>query len=91
MELVIILFKTFIILTNLLICLCLISVTELIPRTFLFNNPKYSQISISPNGKTIAYLAANDIGIINIYTKCLTCKYPIPVTFETSKHIIGIF
>lgn len=86
-----IIFKILIISTNLLCARHLVSVAQLIPRTFLFNAPKYFSLSINPNGKTIAYLAANDLGISNIYTKCLICKYAIQVTFEKKQHIIRIF
>lgn len=82
--------KVLIISSNLLNVRHFFSLAQLIPRTFLFNAPKYSSVSISPNGKTIAYLAANNMGVSNVYTKCLTCKYAVPVTFEKKRHITGV-
>ncbi|KAI1701197.1 prolyl oligopeptidase family domain-containing protein [Ditylenchus destructor] len=55
----------------------------------LFNDPKYSAVSISPDGDVIAYLAPNELGISNIFTKCSKCKYATLVTFENKRHISG--
>lgn len=63
--------------------------SQLIPRMFLFNNPKYSSVSVSPDGKNIAYLAANGFGISNVFVRCIGCKYALPVTFENRHHVTG--
>ena len=39
---------------------------ELIPRKILFGNPDKAQVSISPDGKKIAYLSSKD-GVLNVY------------------------
>uniref|UniRef100_A0A915DQE4 Uncharacterized protein n=1 Tax=Ditylenchus dipsaci TaxID=166011 RepID=A0A915DQE4_9BILA len=62
---------------------------QLIPRILLFNDPKYSSVSVSPDGFNVAFLAPNEFGISNVYTKCKTCKYVTPVTFENRRHITG--
>ncbi|KAE9550696.1 hypothetical protein FO519_006097 [Halicephalobus sp. NKZ332] len=62
---------------------------ELIPRDQLFGDPKYSSVSLSPDGSVIAYLAPNEKGISNIYTKCVTCQYTKVVTFDNKRHIGG--
>ncbi|KAI1707818.1 prolyl oligopeptidase family domain-containing protein [Ditylenchus destructor] len=63
--------------------------SDLIPRILLFNDPKYSQVTISPDGHNVAFLAPNEFGISNVFTKCKTCKYVTPVTFENRRHISG--
>lgn len=65
--------------------------SEIIPRTLLFNDPKYSQVTISPDGHNVAFLAPNEFGISNVFTKCITCKYTTSVTFENRRHINGWF
>src|SRR5690606_2156551 len=62
---------------------------DLIPRDQLFSDPKYSSVSLSPDGSVIAYLAPNEKGISNIYTKCVTCQYTKVVTFDNNRHIGG--
>ncbi|KAL3100240.1 hypothetical protein niasHT_026157 [Heterodera trifolii] len=66
-----------------------ISTAQLIPRILLFNDPKYSAVTLSPDGQIIGFLAPNEYGISNVYTKCQTCKYSKPVTFENKRHISG--
>jgi len=34
---------------------------QLIPRVLLFNDPKYSAVTLSPDGKTVAFLAPNEV------------------------------
>ena len=72
--------------------LCLFSTIvncELISRDMLFDDPKYSQVTISPDGEDIAYLAPNEYGISNVFVKCLTCKVAKVVTFEMKVNING--
>lgn len=56
--------------------------SELIPRDLLFSNPKYSAVSLSPDGRAIGYLAPDNNGISNIFRKCVTCKHAEQITFE---------
>jgi hypothetical protein len=60
---------------------------ELIPRRLLFSEPKYSQVTISPDGRQIAFLAPNEQGISNVFVKCITCRDADPITFEKETHI----
>ena len=62
---------------------------QIIPREQLFSDPKYSSVSLSPDGSIIAYLAPNEKGISNIYTKCVTCQHTKVVTFDNKRHING--
>jgi dipeptidyl aminopeptidase/acylaminoacyl peptidase len=43
----------------------------LIPREVLFGNPVKTQAQISPNGKTLAYLAPDDKGVMNVWVRTL--------------------
>lgn len=75
-----------------LLCLFLVvtgALAELISREMLFDNPKYSKVTISPDGQDIAFLAPNEFGVSNVFVRCLTCKEASAVTFETKKHISG--
>uniref|UniRef100_A0A914DNA8 Uncharacterized protein n=1 Tax=Acrobeloides nanus TaxID=290746 RepID=A0A914DNA8_9BILA len=69
--------------------LAITALAELIPRDQLFNDPKYSGVSLSPDGHVLAYLAPNENSISNIYTKCVTCKHTKVVTFDNKRHISG--
>uniref|UniRef100_A0A915DQD3 Prolyl endopeptidase n=1 Tax=Ditylenchus dipsaci TaxID=166011 RepID=A0A915DQD3_9BILA len=40
----------------------------------LFNDPKYTAVTISPDGNTVGYLASNEYGISNVFTKCRNCS-----------------
>uniref|UniRef100_A0AC35GFW9 Peptidase S9 prolyl oligopeptidase catalytic domain-containing protein n=1 Tax=Panagrolaimus sp. PS1159 TaxID=55785 RepID=A0AC35GFW9_9BILA len=62
---------------------------QIIPRDQLFSDPKYSSVSLSPDGSIIAYLAPNEKGISNIFTKCVTCQHTKVVTFDNKRHING--
>lgn len=64
--------------------------SRLIPRLLLFNDPKYSSVTVSPDGTTVAFLAPNEFGVSNVFTKCDHCKFPTPATFENQRHINGI-
>jgi dipeptidyl aminopeptidase/acylaminoacyl peptidase len=43
----------------------------LIPREVLFGNPVKTQAQISPNGKTLAYLAPDDKGVMNVWVRTI--------------------
>jgi dipeptidyl aminopeptidase/acylaminoacyl peptidase len=43
----------------------------LIPREVLFGNPVKTQAQISPNGKVLTYLAADDKGVMNVWVRTL--------------------
>lgn len=73
------------ILNSLLLTLSINS--ELIPRRLLFGEPRYSAVTLSPDGKRIGFLAPNEHGISNVFIKCITCKEAQAVTFENSTHI----
>jgi hypothetical protein len=74
-------------LTITLFLLCQTTRSELIPRQLLFGDPKYSQVSLSPDGKRIGFIAPNEYGVSNVYVKCTTCRDAEQVTFENSTHI----
>jgi dipeptidyl aminopeptidase/acylaminoacyl peptidase len=40
---------------------------ELIPRTVLFSNPEHDQVTISPDGKSLGYLAPSEQGVANVW------------------------
>uniref|UniRef100_A0A7E4WBH5 Prolyl endopeptidase n=1 Tax=Panagrellus redivivus TaxID=6233 RepID=A0A7E4WBH5_PANRE len=65
------------------------STAEIIPRSLLFSDQKYSSVSLSPDGNVLAYLAPNEEGISNIYTRCVTCQHTKVVTFDNKRHIGG--
>ncbi|VDO60437.1 unnamed protein product [Heligmosomoides polygyrus] len=47
----------------------------LIPRELLFSNSKYSALSLSPDGRFVAYLAPDDNKIKNVFVMCTKCKH----------------
>src|SRR5258708_4148710 len=40
---------------------------ELIPRSVLFSNPGHDQVTISPDGKSLGYLAPSEQGVANVW------------------------
>lgn len=66
-----------------------ITKSELISRSLLFSDPKYSEVKLSPDGRKVAFLAANSFGIQNIYTKCISSNITKQVTFEKENDIVG--
>ncbi|TKR78291.1 hypothetical protein L596_019121 [Steinernema carpocapsae] len=42
---------------------------------------------LSPDGKTIAYIAPDENGVRNIYMKCVTCKHTEKISFEGQNNI----
>lgn len=62
---------------------------EIISRKTLFDNPKYSLVTISPDGSQIAYLAPNDFGISNVFVRSIVSGKERPATFEMKNHISG--
>mmetsp|Transcript_11794 Transcript_11794/g.12965 ORF Transcript_11794/g.12965 Transcript_11794/m.12965 type:complete len:635 (-) Transcript_11794:50-1954(-) len=60
----------------------------LIPRDILFGNPKKSQASISPDGKTLSFLAPSDKGVLNVWVQPIDkSKEPVMVTNDTKRGI----
>ncbi|ETN75960.1 peptidase, S9A/B/C family, catalytic domain protein [Necator americanus] len=62
---------------------------DLIPRELLFSDPKYSSISLSPNGRFFAYIAPDENKVKNVFVKCTSCKSTRQVTFEESSDVLG--
>jgi dipeptidyl aminopeptidase/acylaminoacyl peptidase len=63
----------------------------LIPRRALFGNPERSGGTISPDGKTLAYLAPRD-GVMNVYVADrMTPNNARPLTQEKSRPVRGFF
>ena len=61
--------------------------TELIPRSVLFGNPEKARVSISKDGKYIAYLAPLN-GVLNIYVADIASPSSAkPITNDTSRGI----
>lgn len=65
------------------------TVCEVIPRDLIFSSPEYSEVSLSPDGNTVGYLAHDKNGIRNFYTKCVTCSESRLITSEKTD-IIGV-
>ncbi|KAF1760018.1 hypothetical protein GCK72_008264 [Caenorhabditis remanei] len=61
---------------------------DIIPREILFQDPKYSSVSLSPDGKQVGYVAPDENGVRNVYTRCSSCSYSRQVTFETEHPIL---
>ncbi|VDK19576.1 unnamed protein product [Anisakis simplex] len=55
---------------------------KLISREQLFSDPAYSEVTLSADGKTIAYLSPDKNGIRNVFVRCVTCKESQQVTFD---------
>ncbi|KAK5970721.1 hypothetical protein GCK32_007975 [Trichostrongylus colubriformis] len=62
--------------------------TTLIPRELLFSDPKYSAVSLSPDGKSFAYIAPDENKVRNVFVKCTTCKHTRQVTFEREMDVL---
>ncbi len=60
--------------------------TPLIPRAVLFGNPERAAPSISPDGRTIAYLAPQD-GVLNIWVQPVAGGETRVVTADTKRGI----
>ncbi|PIO61735.1 hypothetical protein TELCIR_16732 [Teladorsagia circumcincta] len=66
-----------------------IAVATLIPRDVLFSDPKYSSVSLSPNGRFFAYIAPDDNKVKNVFVKCTNCKHTRQVTFERNSDVLS--
>lgn len=62
---------------------------ELLPRKLLFREPRYSAVSLSPDGQRVGFLAPNEHGVSNVFIKCITCRDAEQVTFENLTHILS--
>ncbi|CCD63441.1 Dipeptidyl peptidase family member 6 [Caenorhabditis elegans] len=62
---------------------------DIIPREVLFQDPKYSSVSLSPDAKQVGYVAPDENGIRNVFTRCSSCSYSRQVTFETEHPILN--
>jgi dipeptidyl aminopeptidase/acylaminoacyl peptidase len=61
--------------------------SELIPRDVLFGNPERSQLRISPDGKTLSWIAPRD-GVLNVWTAPVSDpKNAKPLTSDKSRGI----
>uniref|UniRef100_A0A1I8A1S4 Peptidase_S9 domain-containing protein n=1 Tax=Steinernema glaseri TaxID=37863 RepID=A0A1I8A1S4_9BILA len=60
---------------------------SLIPRELLFGESKYAHAMLSPDGNTIAYLAPDEHGVRNIFTRCVTCSHTEKVSFDSRNNI----
>ncbi|XGW14448.1 hypothetical protein V3C99_000618 [Haemonchus contortus] len=61
----------------------------LIPRELIFSDPKYSSVSLSPNGRFFAYIAPDENKVKNVFVKCTNCKHNRQVTFERSSDVLS--
>ena len=59
----------------------------LIPREVLFGNPERLQPEISPDGKQLAWLAADKKGVLNVWVGSNTGANGRPITNETHRPI----
>ncbi|KAK5970720.1 Acylamino-acid-releasing enzyme [Trichostrongylus colubriformis] len=62
--------------------------TTLIPRKLLFSDPKYLAVTLSPDGKSFAYIAPDKNTVKNVFVKCTTCKHARQVTFERKMDVL---
>ncbi|PIO53568.1 hypothetical protein TELCIR_25092, partial [Teladorsagia circumcincta] len=65
-----------------------IAAATLIPRDVLFSDPKYSSVSLSPNGRFFAYIAPDENKVKNVFVKCTNCKHTRQVTFERNSDVL---
>lgn len=56
---------------------------DIIPREILFQDAKYSSVSLSPDGKQVGYVAPDENGMKNVFVRCSTCSASRQVTFES--------
>ncbi|VDL71614.1 unnamed protein product [Nippostrongylus brasiliensis] len=61
----------------------------LIPRELLFSDPKFSAVSLSPNGRFYAYIAPDENKVRNVFVRCTNCKHTRQVTFEKSIDVLS--
>ncbi|CAI5445886.1 unnamed protein product [Caenorhabditis angaria] len=73
----------------LIIGILAIANAEIIPRELLFEDPKYSSVSLSPDGRQVAYIAPDDNGIKNVFVRCSSCSSTKQVTFEGKHAVLG--
>ncbi|KAK6015048.1 hypothetical protein OSTOST_19535 [Ostertagia ostertagi] len=52
-----------------------LAVATLIPREVLFSDPKYSSVSLSPDGRLVAYIAPDENKVKNVFVKCTNCEH----------------
>ncbi|CAB3403385.1 unnamed protein product [Caenorhabditis bovis] len=71
------------------VLIAIVDATKLIPRELLFDDPKYSSVSLSPDGRHVAYLAPDANAVKNVHVRCSTCTTTRQVTFETEHAILG--
>jgi len=73
----------------LLLSACLAQSPGLIPRTVLFSNPEHDAATISPDGKSLAYLAPSAQGVANVWVENLTTHDKKMVTRADHRGIPG--
>src|SRR5438552_1189339 len=59
----------------------------LVPRDVLFGNPTKENASISPDGTRLAYLAADDKGVLQVWLKTLGKTDDAPVTRDPHRGV----
>ncbi|CAL2038290.1 unnamed protein product [Caenorhabditis brenneri] len=62
---------------------------DIIPREILFQDAKYSSVSLSPDGKQVGYVAPDENGVRNVFTRCSACSFSRQVTFETEHPVLS--
>ncbi|KHN88848.1 Dipeptidyl peptidase family member 6 [Toxocara canis] len=70
-----------------LLVICMLSAciyAELIPRDQLFSDPDYSEVTLSPDGQTIAFLSSDARRIRSVYVRCTTRNSNRQVTFDNN-------
>ncbi|CAI2349135.1 unnamed protein product [Caenorhabditis sp. 36 PRJEB53466] len=72
----------------LIACLVVVTTQEIIPREILFQDAKYSSVSLSPDGKSVGYVAPDEHGVKNVFTRCSSCSFSRQVTFETEHPVL---
>ncbi|CAD6188252.1 unnamed protein product [Caenorhabditis auriculariae] len=72
-----------------LFLLPLVVKATLIPRDLLFADSKYSSVSLSPDGRLVGFIAPDEKGAKNLFTRCVSCSSTRQVTFETSHDVLS--
>ncbi|KAK0415114.1 hypothetical protein QR680_011778 [Steinernema hermaphroditum] len=60
---------------------------NLIPRELLFGDSKFAHVMLSPDGHTIGYLAPDENGVRQIFTRCVTCSHTEKISFDGQNNI----
>ncbi|MFO0596635.1 MAG: S9 family peptidase [Myxococcaceae bacterium] len=63
----------------------------LIPRDLLFGNPERTRPALSPDGKSLAWLAPDEKNVLQVWTKVLGAKDEVMVTADKKRGIRSYF